>query len=214
MAASTDTAGPGSGSGTQTRSPAGSFLDKISSLPPPGPDRVILYLDIDGVTNPFAAKPTRRPAGYTTHRLIPTGWNPRKPLRVWLNPDHGRILNALAEQHVDIVWATTWRRDADLIATILGLPTGLPFVEFDENDPAPPRPRRRNEDIPRHPKTAPIVAHAAGRRFAWFDDLSTDTDRTWIADHHNGPFLVRSIDPAVGLTDADFTALADFAAAS
>lgn len=50
--------------------------------------RPILYLDVDGPLNPYAAKPHRRPEGYSTHRMLPDSWRARgyrKPLRVWLN---------------------------------------------------------------------------------------------------------------------------------
>ncbi|WP_285749371.1 hypothetical protein [Lentzea sp. NBRC 105346] len=30
-----------------------------------------ILLDVDGPLNPYMAKPERRPAGYTTHRLWP-----------------------------------------------------------------------------------------------------------------------------------------------
>lgn len=194
-----------------TRSPAESFLDNITDFPLNGDDRVILYLDVDGVLNPFKAKPTRRPEGYTTHRLVPTGWNPRKPLRVWLNPEHGKILNALSALYFDIVWATTWKREADLIADILGLPAGLPYVEIGEH-PANVNGRIRADDGELlFYKTAPILEHAAGRRFAWCDDLSTDTDRAWVAGRHDRKSLLLTVDPAVGITDADFAALAEFA---
>ncbi|MEU7554337.1 hypothetical protein AB0B01_18700 [Streptomyces sp. NPDC044571] len=49
---------------------------------------------------------------------------------------------------------------------------------------------------------------AAGRPFAWIDDEITDADRWWVAAHHPGPALLHRVDPAFGLTDADFTVLA------
>jgi hypothetical protein len=36
--------------------------------------RPMLLIDVDGPLNPYAAKPTRRPHGYTTHRLSPPTW--------------------------------------------------------------------------------------------------------------------------------------------
>ena len=93
----------------------------------------ILFLDVDGPLNPFAAKPTRRPSGYVTHRLMPAGWTGTtrgrrpKPLRVWLNPDHGPALTGLP---VELVWATTWEHEANrLIGPRIGLPS-LPVVEW------------------------------------------------------------------------------------
>lgn len=81
--------------------------------------RPVLLVDVDGPLNPYAAKPHRRPEGYETHRLLTPRWEtaerrrltewglpnkPVKPLRVWLNPNHGPALDALP---FDLVWATT-----------------------------------------------------------------------------------------------------------
>ncbi|MGW1607164.1 hypothetical protein ACWCQV_40760, partial [Streptomyces eurythermus] len=86
--------------------------------------RPVLLVDVDGPLNPYAAKPHRRPEGYQTHRLPTPRWEaaerrrltewglpnkPVKPLRVWLNPDHGPALDALP---FDLVWATTWEEEA------------------------------------------------------------------------------------------------------
>ncbi len=54
--------------------------------------RPLLFLDVDGPLNPYAAKPERRPDGYTTIRVPMAD---RRPLRVWLNPGHGAALLAL-----------------------------------------------------------------------------------------------------------------------
>lgn len=92
----------------------------------------LLLIDVDGPLNPYAAKAQRRPEGYRTHRMRPTGWTEAeqaKPLRVWLNPDHGAELLALAEVY-ELVWATTWKDEAnDWIGPHLGLPR-LPFIDW------------------------------------------------------------------------------------
>ncbi|MFF6952818.1 hypothetical protein ACFZAD_29690 [Streptomyces iakyrus] len=63
--------------------------------------RPILFLDVDGPLNPYAAQPERRPDGYTTLRVPLEGSaaeehralsSRRRTLRVWLNPEHGRDL--------------------------------------------------------------------------------------------------------------------------
>jgi hypothetical protein len=175
----------------------------------------MLMIDVDGPLNPYAAKPTRRPDGYTTHRLLPPNWeadqrsllatlgmpNGRvKPLRVWLNPDHGPALAALP---FDLVWATTWEQEAnDYIAPVLGLPE-LPVIAWTE--------KHSERDGGIYWKTPEIVAWAEGRAFAWIDDEITDADRDWVRAHHTGPALLRHIDPAIGLTGGDFEALAAWA---
>ncbi|MEU4302542.1 HAD domain-containing protein [Kitasatospora aureofaciens] len=177
--------------------------------------RPVLLLDVDGPLNPDAGKPHRRPEGYGTHRLMTPRWaaaerrrlawwgTPHKrpkPLRVWLNPEHGPALTALP---YDLVWATTWEEEANaFIAPVLGLPE-LPFITWSE-----PRPEPEGGVFW---KTPEIVAWARGRPFAWVDDHITDADRSWVRARHDGPALLHRVDPKVGLTAGDFTRLAEWA---
>jgi hypothetical protein len=176
--------------------------------------RPLLYLDVDGPLNPYAAKPERRPAGYTTHRMKPDGWIARhpgqppaavKPLRVWLNEAHGPELRALAARF-DLIWATTWVGEANtFIAPVLGLPP-LPVVEWPDGAPPP-----GTDGSGLFWKTRRLVAHAAGRPFAWVDDELGSRDRAHVTVHHKAPVLLLHIDPRLGLRAADFTTLAEFA---
>ncbi|MFF7391732.1 hypothetical protein ACFZAE_25220 [Streptomyces scabiei] len=180
----------------------------------------MLYLDVDGPLNPYAAKPERRPAGYSTHRMKPQGWLDQhpgeptayvKPLRVWLNEEHGRRLLELGRLY-DLVWATTWGAEANTyIGPVLGLPE-LPVVEW----PGETRHRPPPTGMPSWPaglfwKTPHLVEHAAGRRFAWVDDELTAVDSDFVTDHHGPHALLHRIDPRLGLRQPDFTALAEFA---
>jgi len=176
--------------------------------------RPLLLIDVDGPLNPFAAKPTRRPEGYRTYRLLPASWEraererlaasgrPGKrpvPLRVWLNPDHGP---RLLELPFDLVWCTTWGDDAnEWIAPRVGLPT-LPVAPL-------PGSRFRTDNV--FWKTPAVVDWAAGRPFAWVDDDVTDADREYVARNHPGPALLITVSPFVGLADDDFEALAAWA---
>ncbi|MFE7191734.1 hypothetical protein [Kitasatospora sp. NPDC057541] len=178
--------------------------------------RPLLLIDVDGPLNPYAAKPHRRPEGYTTHRLLTPRWEaaerrrltayglpdrPAKPLRVWLNPEHGPSLTALP---FDLVWATTWEHEADdFLAPLLGLPA-LPVITWSE-------PRQQPADGVFW-KTPDIVSWARGRPFAWIDDQITAADHAWVRTHHAGPALLHHVDPRTGLTTADFTTLAAWAA--
>jgi hypothetical protein len=179
--------------------------------------RPLLLIDVDGPLNPYAAKPHRRPDGYETHRLLTPRWEaaerarlsawgmPHKrprPLRVWLNPGHGP---ALASLPFDLVWATTWEEEAGTyLAPLLGLP-GLPWIAW-----RTPHPASDTEDL--FWKTPEIVAWANGRPFAWLDDHITDTDRTWVTEHHPAPALLHHVNPRLGLLPHDFTALRAWAA--
>lgn len=175
--------------------------------------RPMLYLDVDGPLNPYAAKPHRRPEGYATFRMKPEGWIARhpgqppgavKPLRVWLNADHGPRLLALSEVY-ELVWATTWGVEANtFVSPVLGLPE-LPVVEW----PAPHDAGDAGADGVFW-KTRHLVAHAAGRPFAWVDDELGERDRLFVTVRHAGAALLRYVDPRLGLRSDDFRALEDF----
>lgn len=162
----------------------------------------LLFLDVDGPLNPWAAKPSRRPEGYETHRMRPSGWqHPRqKPLRVWLNPSHGPQLLALP---VELVWATTWAHEAnEWIAPHIGLPS-LPVVEWPE--------LHADRADGTYFKTWDLVEYAAGRPFAWVDDEIGAADRDFVTANHRGPALLHAVSPSLGLLDDDFSALAAWA---
>ncbi|XCM30954.1 hypothetical protein ABXI76_17700 [Streptomyces parvus] len=172
----------------------------------------LLFLDVDGPLNPYAAQPERRPAGYTTLR-VPTDSGisadrgglstRRRPLRVWLNPEHGPALLGLG---YELCWATTWMAEANRwIAPTLGLPE-LPFVDFGDD-----LFRERPDGV--HWKTGPLVDYAAGRPFAWVDDEQSELDRAYVATHHEGPGLLHHVNPRLGLRENDFRTLAGFARA-
>ncbi|MFJ9352320.1 hypothetical protein [Streptomyces sp. NPDC101237] len=159
--------------------------------------RPLLFLDVDGPLNPFAAQPERRPEGYTTIRAAV---RPGSPLRVWLNPSHGPALLALG---YDLCWATTWTAEANRwIAPVVGLPE-LPYVDFGSALLT-----ERPDGV--HWKTAAIVAYAAGRSFAWVDDEQGPADNRYVEAHHPGPALLHHVNPRIGLRQGDFTALAEF----
>lgn len=177
--------------------------------------RPLLLVDVDGPLNPYAAKAHRRPEGYQTFRFMTPRWEAAqrrqldawgmydkrvKPLRVWLNAEHGAALSALP---FELVWATTWEHEAnDFIAPKLGLPS-LPYITW--LDPAPEPPSGVFW------KTPQIVAWAKGRPFAWIDDQITDADVAWAQTHHDGHALLYRINPGLGLTGGDFALLDQWA---
>lgn len=170
-------------------------------------DRPLLLIDVDGPLNPYAAKPHRRPEGYQTHRMRPTGWEQpwQKPLRVWLNPTHGPALQQLP---FDLIWCTTWAAEAnEWIAPHIGLPS-LPVVDWSKDAPGP----RHSQPDGTFWKTQHVVTWAAGRPFAWIDDDFDDTDRAYVAKHHDGHALLHWVSPRDGLLERDFKALAAWAA--
>ncbi|MET7931217.1 hypothetical protein ABZT43_46720 [Streptomyces sp. NPDC005349] len=170
-------------------------------------NRPLLFLDVDGPLNPYAAKPEKRPDGYTTLRVpLDDGAHEgdrglssrRRPLRVWLNPEHGRLLRRLG---FELCWATTWMGDANRwIAPVLGLP------EVDFGDVLL---QERPDGV--HWKTGPLVDYANGRPFAWVDDEQSERDQTYVTARHRGSGLLHHVNPRVGLRENDFHTLADFA---
>ncbi|GGZ02282.1 hypothetical protein [Streptomyces nitrosporeus] len=165
----------------------------------------LLLIDVDGPLNPYAALSRRTaPEGYRRHLMRPTGWTAGPALPVLLDPGHGGELLNLADRY-ELVWATTWKEEAnEWIGPHLGLPP-LPFVDWPEMHLA--------TGDGTYWKTRHVVTYAGGRPFAWIDDEITDRDTAWVAAHHPGRALLRRIDPGVGLVAGDFTALAGWAAA-
>jgi hypothetical protein len=166
----------------------------------------LLLLDVDGPLNPYAAKATRRPAGYETFRRTARGaWlsgdavRRYKGMRVWLRPDHGPWLLALAERTgLELVWATTWEHEAnDLIGPSIGLPP-LPVVEF------PHRDRERGWTPESGWKWRAVLDHAAGRPLAWLDDEHDDPDHgaaraEFELGRQGVPTLLCHVDPRRGI---------------
>lgn len=153
--------------------------------------RPLLLIDVDGPLNPYGAKAHRRPAGYDTHRLTPTG-HFGKPYRVWLNQQHGPMLLAFAEQFdLELAWATTWEHDANkLIGPRIGLPA-LPVIEF--------------RFSATQWKYNAVLDFARGRKMAWIDDDFDHykTERAWFENQRTEPTLLHYIDPKIGLTARD-----------
>ncbi|MGW2843104.1 hypothetical protein ACWCWD_35605 [Streptomyces sp. NPDC001493] len=168
-----------------------------------GPEpRPLLFLDVDGPLIPFGATARELPGGYPVYRS--GSGRPEdldNPLLARINPAHGPRLLALG---CELVWATTWMDDANLVLSPwLGLPR-LPVVDWPEDvDGA-------DERGGLHWKTRTLVELAAGRPFIWVDDEITGIDLRWVADHCRGCRLLHRVDPRFGLTDADFTALAEW----
>ncbi|WP_369367035.1 HAD domain-containing protein [Streptomyces sp. CG4] len=154
-------------------------------------ERPILFLDVDGPLIPFGAS-------YGSSTPVDRG----NPLLDRLDPGIGARLLALGCR---LAWATTWMEEAnEVVAPRLGLPK-LPVVEW---------PDTGADEGPRglHWKTRPLVEWADGRPFIWVDDEISAMDRLWVAAQHPGASLLHRVDPAKGLVDADFSALADWLA--
>jgi hypothetical protein len=139
----------------------------------------MLFLDVDGVLNPFGAA---CPAGFAEHDLFPG----EEPVRV--NPEHGRWITELLGTF-DIIWATFWNQDANRLL--------VPLLRID------PLPVLTMPSVPSLPSVkVPLIASCAGERpAAWIDDAHTPEARTW-SQGRQAPARLITTDPAAGLTRA------------
>lgn len=167
--------------------------------------RPLLLIDVDGPLNPFAAP--RLPEGYTEHLMRPPSYlaeslKPRayvEPLKVWLNPAHGAALRDLP---FELWWCSTWGEEANqFIAPQIGLPD-LRVVPLGKPKTRPDRTCWKTWDVARWCMDVP---------FAWVDDDIGQADRAYVQAVHNAPSFLLSIDPVVGLVDADFDRLRTWA---
>jgi hypothetical protein len=141
--------------------------------------RPLLLLDVDGVLNPYGF--SRRPAGFTDHRLFPEDDEP-----VLVNPEHGIWISELARVF-EVTWATAWNDDANrLLAPLLGI---APLAVL-TMPPAPFEPSDKVQIVSRLAQDRPAV---------WIDDLHTAKAHAW-ANNRAEPTLLITIAPSIGLT--------------
>lgn len=162
----------------------------------------LLLLDIDGPLNPWAAKRDAKPQGCVEHSWKLSRWSRRKPLVMWLNPDHGRQLLDLATRTgLQLAWATTWEHEANtMVGPALGLPP-LAVIEF-----GPPAD---------HWKYRAVTRFAGTRPLAWLDDdfdLYPGPRDQFLERRRETPTELVRVDPHTGLTPAHLTAVEQWAA--
>jgi hypothetical protein len=156
-----------------------------------------VLLDIDGPLNPFAARTGAKPPGYVEHKFKLAGWSRRHPLRMWLNPGHGRALLAAAGP-AELAWATTWEHQANtMVGPAIGLPN-LPVVRFGETGPGW--------------KFPAVAAYARDRPLVWLDDdfdMYTSARDEFLTSRQGLATTLLRISPRTGITDTDLVALRD-----
>ena len=139
--------------------------------------RPLLFLDVDGVLNPFPDTPT----GFDEYDFFQDDDEP-----VRLAAVHRDWLHDLTNAY-DLVWATGWAEEANRVLN--------PFFHL-PSFPVVPLP-----EIPFEPsaKVPGIALFAADRPAAWVDDMLTEEARKWAA-ARRVPTLLIDVDSATGLT--------------
>ncbi|MBN6034083.1 HAD domain-containing protein [Amycolatopsis sp. 195334CR] len=158
--------------------------------------RPLIAVDVDGVLAPDLDE-RAVPAGYRPHRYRgPNSIGDPMEAQVYLNPEHGRWLRALADRGAELVWATTWReRAAEFIAPRVGLPADMPVIEVGAHT---------GIGFGHSLKHPAVTAFAANRPLAWIDDHFGGKDAGWAADRTAAgtPTLLLQIPGARGLGTA------------
>lgn len=162
-------------------------------------EKTLLLIDVDGPLNPYAGKPSRRPDGYDTHRVVPQRWT-GKPLRLWLNKGHGPMLIEFAlENNLELAWATTWEHEANtIIGPKIGLKEKWPVIEFKEHW---------------HLKTwkfSAVANFATGRPLIWLDDdfkRYTKEQISFLQQRGNVPTLLHHVSPSIGMIPEDLVTI-------
>lgn len=174
-------------------------------------NKPLLLLDVDGVLNPYAAKPNKRPDGYNTF-YVGKYWDAadkklgKNYIRVWVNPSHGPKLLDLTDV-ADLVWTTTWNDHAnDLVSPRVGLPTNLPVLHVDSYNDSYRSDLAGNAGLRKvFYKSWFVKNYVKDLPFLWLDDDHTDYDTDYLSCFTTAPFKLYKVDPKVGLTDDDFT---------
>ncbi len=153
----------------------------------------ILFLDVDGVLNPFRAR-TNLHGDWRKHSFDNGG-------RYWASAHLGTWMRTLQAQGVTIVWATTWvhhLEDLARYAELMGAPAGLDRIRFEPAASA----ASANESGKRAGVDDWLVAHSPlrdRRLVVWVDDDIGPQDRSFAC--QEGIVVFRP-HPASGLAPA------------
>lgn len=159
------------------------------------PRKPLLLLNVDGVLAPFGS--AAKPAGFTEHVLQTELLGDH---RVWLNLDHGAMLQPL-QDHFEFIWCTGWEDEAPLaLGPLFGL-RSAPVIHLTYGTTI---------ELPLN-KLPNILDFTEGKAVAWIDDDLGHREREW-ADARAEATLLLTPDPTIGLQPSHIDALMSFAA--
>jgi hypothetical protein len=170
-------------------------------------EKPYLFLDVDGVLNAFEFDSNFATfTDFEVHEVtVDEGNGFRMIYDLCLSRSMGRAIAALP---AEIVWVTTWERNADsMVAPIVDLPRGLRVL--DKPDGFAGHDTDWKFDVVRSALTSDM------RPFVWIDDdmetfrSERESARAWSATLPVESLLL-SPDPRSGLTHGDLDAVEDF----
>jgi hypothetical protein len=173
-------------------------------IPSTTPQR-FLFMDLDGVLNPFRAA---APPVYLRQHWI-KAQPPDSAYKVWANPAMGAALMDISQRFsVQIVWATTWvdyPSRLNWYAAQAGLPTNLPrisqSVDFNFD----------HRSCGKLPGVSDFLRKFPTATTAWVDDSLGIEDLAWAtARGALHPTLAIKVEPTTGLTAAHIGTLIEF----
>ncbi len=161
-----------------------------------------LYLDIDGVLNPWEATstPTTWP-DFEQHSItLNYGSGFQQRFKMWLSRELGAAIDALHDLDVQVIWATTWAADANpKIGTKIGI-RRIPHLPYDimKDDSG-------DDECGKLPfVTQHWEANRDGRhsRAVWVDDNLGPKDFGWLSKQQDAEYSIWGINPhpALGIT--------------
>jgi|SRR5687767_2412458 len=127
-------------------------------------NKPIVFIDIDGVLNPFAEPRFLKPFGFKRHRILDDESNNKYTM--WLNPQHKDWLMSLTDI-ADLAWATTWNKQAN---SKIGWRIGLPEFPVAEVTIVTHDAAGQKLKNPVWWKAQGIIDLAQDRKFIWIDD--------------------------------------------
>ena len=154
-------------------------------------EKPFLALDVDGPIAIFGKS--------HDPQLVNETWVDEIPVTL----DRGiRSRLSVLHRHFHIVWSSSWQRSASLlVGPLVGLPEGLPYINFDHYV---------QSKIGESRKLPALKAWLKERPVAIVDDEIGDDMRAW-ATERASPTLLVEIDPRYGILDGHVVELLAFA---
>lgn len=149
--------------------------------------RPVLYLDVDGVLNPYQSNgPHKHWPDYVKRPVAVPG---DRTYRLWASQTSADALVDLCRVHdTEIVWATSWAAHIALIEDLYRIPAGpavLPCSAIIDS-------------LHSTGKVDLVSAHAGARPVIWIDDCIGPDDKAWAHARAAATLLLRP-NPAIGL---------------